>query len=465
MPWTDGSKVMKVELKICMDGFSLERFYLTEAHFQAGYAVTKVDGVIQPGCCSKKAFRPLAKTSDKEEVAIPLVMKHVDAEISNHPHLIALDNSFQLVLDHPDDPELKIHVRVIFVSDFKAMAIILQRQGASCMHYCPYHMGCTLHNAKTEVRKIECDVTFGDLRAYADKQVELEYKAWREAETVAGRGMDGTGKTIRAVEGTELKSNIVQADYQKACSVNFNQYGHPLLKCVPDEVFLHTIIPIEPLHMTIQVLNHRVEFVVSLAHEWGWHGEKLRKDKLPMDMNHVVSAKYKRPLLGIAGQKLWTMLEDAEVWVRELCDPVPDVFAAVGPTVLVANRPLQCPRMAELLESFVQVKWLLKCAFSIDPSPEDVAQFGDRALAHGHYMQEHFPDYKFKPYDHWLICHAWQSMEYFGGIGRLSSIVCEAANAEWKYHAANHQSGKGLKSYSAFVSVHSLTDPNKANYV
>ena len=75
-------------------------------------------------------------------------------------------------------------------------------------------------------------------------------------------------------------------------------------------------------------------------------------------------------------------------------------------------------------------------------------------------MLHHFPEYELKPYEHFLVCHMWEQMEHYGGVGRLSEIVCEASNAVFKNQHQSHESHRATThSNTALVNVAASTNP------
>ena len=72
-----------VLLKLCLDGFSILRGdQKLESHFQFGYTIVQLASHFVPNVNSREAFRPIAKSVDKEKVCIPLVIAFMDATVS-----------------------------------------------------------------------------------------------------------------------------------------------------------------------------------------------------------------------------------------------------------------------------------------------------------------------------------------------------------------------------------------------
>jgi hypothetical protein len=439
VPITEFNTVL---VKFVLDGFSIERFECKEAHFQFGYSIVNIGGVYQEGCNSKKALRPLAKIIGKEEVAIPLVMKHFSKEVEKLTILQAPDTSVILKLPGEGVEGIQ-YIKPVISADYKAINLILQRSGASSKKFCHYNLLCSQKESKTQVEKLASTTTMGDLRALAEHNCS-SYQEWREWMKDQGNGYTGSSKK------TTENSNLTTKDYEDAVA---NQKAKPLLPWVPDSVKLLTLIPIESLHAVIQSVGHRFDLVGNLAKEWGV--ENL--ENIPKDMNAYLEKRYKRPLLGFSEPRLWQMLTEYRTWVAQMLTKTNhNVFVNMQPQPTV----VQHPRLELFLESMDQLQWLLQVLFSTQPTQQEIADFGDRALEHGHFMRAHFPEYTFKPYDHWIICHAWEGMEYFGGLGHLSSIVCESANAEWKYTCLHHEPGTGLKCQASIRSFSSKTNPS-----
>jgi len=215
-------------------------------------------------------------------------------------------------------------------------------------------------------------------------------------------------------------------------------------------------------------MNHRVNFFVKCAVEWGHHnkdfniryegGKKANKKKVHYSTQFFPKGhKFHRPLQGYAGSKLQTLMSDLS-WLDELLtSPTTRVHVHSQPVFL--RMPQTHSKLKYAKEGMEQLRWLLRVINKTNPTEDERKAFKQRALDHGHFMRLHFPEYLFKPYDHWLICHMWEFLQFYRSTGRLSSIVAEAANAVWKYISTRHESGRGSDhSKSNLDKVQNMTD-------
>ena len=150
-----------------------------------------------------------------------------------------------------------------------------------------------------------------------------------------------------------------------------------------------------------------------------------------IDGNRLLTSRYKRPMMGYAGDGIWVMLEERDKWVRMLLEIKNNVGNVIHSDA----------RVDAVIAQLALDHELLKQVFALEPTHQEVSTFGARALAMAQNLVHNFPDYKFAPYDHWLVEHMWEFMEYWGGVGKLSSIICEAANALWKSIEDGHVAG------------------------
>jgi hypothetical protein len=90
-------------VKFCLDGFTWQRFLKLESHFQMGYAFVNVKGELQTDCCSRTAFKGIAKAVATEEEGIPYVLGVVNDELGLLEVLQLPDSSIVLKLASPTD--------------------------------------------------------------------------------------------------------------------------------------------------------------------------------------------------------------------------------------------------------------------------------------------------------------------------------------------------------------------------
>jgi len=131
------------ECKYALDGYSFQNFIKElQAHFQFGYAVTRIGGQVALHPNSRLSFRTLACASDDEKKCIPLVcglmaaqlgaLKVLDWKLRRGAllfHLPALQGQSQRGV-----------VCAMFTADFKAHAVMLNRGGAQSNHYCFFNL-------------------------------------------------------------------------------------------------------------------------------------------------------------------------------------------------------------------------------------------------------------------------------------------------------------------------------------
>ena len=444
-------------VKFCLDGFTWQRFLHLESHFQMGYAFVKVKGVLQEDCNSRDAFHNIAKAVATEEIAIPHVLGVVNEDLSKLEVYQLPDSSILLKLGRPTTSGVE-YLRPCFVMDHKAFSLWLGRGGANCTHFCAYNMNCTLQQqckASPTLEKKHATTTFGDLRRLAATTALGSVDEFRRRECLAHRGMQGTGarRNQLRIDGVVYYHNILEKDYKDACKW---QKGLDLLDFIPDSVRLVTITSIEPLHCVIQLVNHRVEFIFKVANEFQTqHGNPLlvaRRDGkgTRIDGNRLLAARYKRPMMGYAGQDIWKMLREREIWLKQLLQ------------IQVDGELISHAKLDALIRQLDLLEQRLKAVFEKQPEPDVIRTFAEDALALGKHLVDNFPEYKFAPYDHWLVEHMWEFMEYWGGVGKLSSIVCEAANALWKEIEDNHVAGNvvgAAREMQAFCAYAVHTNP------
>ena len=249
---------------------------------------------------------------------------------------------------------------------------------------------------------------------------------------------------------------------------------------MPDDVKVILLHVIAPLHCKIQTIEHFTEFFVRMGANW-WVGKdhvrvlnkqfkavKVDLSKLPLSGNALMSPKYSRPVLGYTGGKLETMAREHDTWLEELLtsDTFTIFFAGEVCTFPARLHPsavggkIQHPKYAAAKGVMKMLYMLLGWVNDVNPTAEVVGGFRKNAVAWGQYVVKQFPEYGLKPYEHFLVCHMWEQMEHFGGVGRLSEIVCEASNAVFKNQHQRHQSGGSTThSGSALVNVVATTDP------
>jgi hypothetical protein len=444
MAWTFIMMCQIMLVKFALDGFSVARFFQQESHFQFGYSIVRLGENFQSTCNSRRAFRPIAKTIDKEEIAIPLVCAIFDKDMSARATHVQEDGSLLIKLGHQENAadfgDIE-YMQPIFVSDQKAALKVNGRMTAAANYFCPY---CKTHrkqvNNADHVKRIPCTTRMGDFRALARVR-QMGDKKWKEIQTKQLEAL-GHARTPASLElrplGSGVNGNFIQEDWKNACG---GQETMPLLTFVPDNVKISNMFPIECLHLVIQCLNHRFDHAVKIGAttEHGSNAEVLIS--IPMDACKVLPEGLKRPMLGYSGQKLWKMLEKPDEWVPAVLGTVPQDIIYCGGKRYTQGTQVVHPRQEEYIQSIKDLHYLLKIAFKVKPTEEEIWTYGEKAEAHGRYMRAHFPEYTFKNYDHFLVCHLGEQMEYFGGIGALSSIVCEAANAEWKDIIVNHSRG------------------------
>jgi len=208
----------------------------------------------------------------------------------------------------------------------------------------------------------------------------------------------------------------------------------------------------------------KMEPVIPVGTKW--------LEKMHM-FNAFWSEEFSRPVLGFSGPKLDRMIAMSDDWLDELFTSRWCTVQCCGAdvsTIPVASHGgmsdgevgavFASPRLGPAKQVMRGLARLLGWMNETNPTVETVGAFGAQALAWGHLLQEHFPEYEFKPYEHFLTCHVWEQMEYYGGVGRLSEIVCEASNAVQKDQMRNHRSGAALThSQTAYENVTASTDP------
>ena len=153
------------------------------------------------------------------------------------------------------------------------------------------------------------------------------------------------------------------------------------------------------------------------------------------------NTKVVRPLMSWNGNDMWKMTDNL-FWVDLIYTSKQKCIGIYleGDKVYVASPQVHEKREAAM-ENLKQLRHLLKVLFKVEPSKEEIAEFGDRPIEWGTHLLKNWPNYKLKPYDHFIICHAWEWVEKYGGLGKLSSIICEASNADLKDTLLNHESG------------------------
>ena len=152
--------------KASLDGFSVERFYGKEAHFQFGWAMVSCLGEIMADCNSRSAFIPIAKAVDKEENAIPVVLKRFnECMVSNNIR----SEGDKLVVD--GDGEIFNSLQLVLSMDYKAWALALGRMGAGCTRFCCWNMLCHKDTRGSQVEKVPATSTWG---TFLDNYAVLE---------------------------------------------------------------------------------------------------------------------------------------------------------------------------------------------------------------------------------------------------------------------------------------------------
>ena len=458
--WNSLAAIKQIVIKFCLDGFSVERFFHKESHFQLGWAAVEIGGRLVRGCCSRLAFRPVAKALAKEEDAIPPVVKVIDEQLSSLEQVQLPDTSIRLKLPDTYGSRVPRWLKPIFSMDYKAWCLTLSCKGASGTYFCCYNCTCTSANRGRRVEKLKSTTTWGMLRR-CGVIAETDYAAWKATAQAAG------------VQGSGENGNIIKADYYDACK---GQKGMPLLTFFPDNTLLLTCVVIEPLHCCIQTVNHMITYFIILAHTWGggvWPNRTLMrrgrdrvvddeiiKGKVYLTPNHIFPARYSRPMMGYAGTKLWTMMRERDDWLPMLFVRRETFIVYVARERHEVTLEWRHPKLDAMKEQLGRHAELMRQIFELRPSDAEIAGFGDLALAAGRHLLEHFDDYILSPYQHWLYCHMWEFMEHHRGVGKLSSIVAEAANAMWKDIAVNHDASFAEKSVAAFVMVAAATNPN-----
>ena len=456
--WNSIARTKEVLVKFCLDGFSVERFFRKESHFQLGYALVMFAGQLVVDCCSRLAFRPLAKALAKEEVAIPLVLKELDEQFSVLDMVQLPDTSIRVRM--PGVPgasnNMPRWVKPVFSMDFKAWALALDSKGAAAIYFCCYNKDCSSHNSKRRVEKVETTTTLGDLRRCGKVAEEDYMEVWRPRERAAGR------------QGEGANGQVIKDDYHHDCH---GQNMVPLLlPCFPDNVLLLVLCVIEPLHCMIQVLNHFCNYLFIKCHIWSgetWPNRTLmrkRKDgeKEYLSPNEFLPPRYTRPMMGYAGMKPWTMMREAETWLEYLFVRRETFTVFVGQQPYKVTLEWRHEQFEAMVQQFRYMHELMRLIFELRPSDREIGSFGDYAVEAGQHLLDKFEDYEMSPYEHWLHCHMWHFMEYHRGVGKLSSIVAEAANALWKDIAVNHDASHEQKSESALIRMAAITNPNVA---
>lgn len=467
-------KYDEVEVKLALDGYSFQRFIKElEPHFQAGYAITRIGSLVATEPNSRCSFRAIATAKAKEEECIGVLGRFLTSQLGALHTFDASVREGACVMELPPfdpprerKPRLRA-LRIVMAMDTKALWLILGRATGHSKFFCPFGCsdGCTIFNSKTTVRAIPATTTYGELRALA-RVAGMGYDAWKNMEMQAGRGNLGTG----------YNGKLLKSDYELAMK---GQLNHPALgpELVPDDVKVILLHVIAPLHTKIQTVNHFTEFFVELASNWTTGkghirvgGRPVDKGKLPLSGNAFFTTKsFFRPVLGYTGAKLNLMSTSSDEWLDELltsdtatcrfgADEMVSFPAHAHPSAIGGK--VHHPKLLAAKGVMTMLNILLETINNVNPSAEDVGAFRERAIAWGEYVLEHFPEYQLKPYEHFLCCHMWEQMEHFGGVGRLSEIVCEASNAVFKnQHQRHEKHGSTRRSESALVNVTASTNP------
>jgi hypothetical protein len=214
--------------------------------------------------------------------------------------------------------------------------------GHSSRYSCQYNLTCTSASSGVNTTQLPCETTMGDLRALAAKEMPT-YPVWQRAENGARQQAQQLGTVYRPVYGVHvepklptdavsLRTQVWGREYIRAHYDIFvmefkqGQKVYPLFPAVPDGVRICMLVPLEPLHCMIQVLNHQYAIAAQVWYAWGkgkgWRkltgvkgSESNLKNMLKMFSAAIPFKSMRRPMMGFAGDRLNQLLARSEEWL------------------------------------------------------------------------------------------------------------------------------------------------------